>query len=184
MVSRSVNRLAPSESAIQKAYFDWVRIMQLKDARYGLIFAVPNGAATTDNNRKRLTREGLRSGVSDVIGLIPCWIYHGFVAEFKTDCGVVSKAQQMFLKEASLAGYCPFIWRSVDAAIQATELYMSQKIERCSVCGKSGTNPNSERSSSAQSRNLEVGLNGTLEDEDKNSTLPGILQLKEREVLI
>lgn len=129
-------QLEPTESQIQKAYFDWVRVNENRDPRFRLIFACPNGAATSDANRGRLIREGLRNGVSDVIGLFPAWVYHGFVAEFKTKKGRLSKEQKEFLKEASMRGYAPFVWRSVDEAIESTKLYMGQKVDRCITCGR------------------------------------------------
>lgn len=140
-----MRRLEPTESQIQQAYFEWVRLNENKDWRFSQIFAVPNGSNTTENNRARLIAEGLKSGVSDIIGLVPAGIFHGFAAEFKTKTGKLRDEQKDFLKKAAMQGYAAFVWRSVERAIADTELYMQQKVNRCYVCGGNNGRRKTER---------------------------------------
>lgn len=54
------------EDTHQAAYFQWVDSMMLRDPRYGLIYAVPNGGARDEVTAALMKAQGVRKGVPDI----------------------------------------------------------------------------------------------------------------------
>lgn len=83
-----------TESQIQKDCVTWFR------ARYpsieGLFFAVPNGGARNAWTGKVMKDEGVRSGVADLILLVPRNGYAALAIEMKTPTGKQSQSQKEF----------------------------------------------------------------------------------------
>lgn len=113
----------PTEHQIQAAYFDWVRT-QRHDA-FLTCFAVPNGSYKSAASAVKFQREGLTSGVPDVLMLYPCGRYHGLALEFKTAKGKLTANQVTMMQRLSKAGYAVELVRSVDDAIRKTICYLN-----------------------------------------------------------
>ena len=115
------------EHDIQVTFFDWVRIKEKHDWRFCLVFAVPNGARTSWSVAKRLKREGLRKGVSDVIIMAPGTYagksYPGAVIETKAGRNPLSKEQKDWITLADKAGYLVSVMRHPDHMISFLESY-------------------------------------------------------------
>ena len=120
-----------SESAIQKAYFEWVKLMRNVDPRYNLIFSTQNGLKLHSIGQAvKAKAMGLTKGVPDVIGMIPAYNNkgvleaHGFTIEFKSESGTVKLDQKKFLQALADFGYCATVCRSVEEGINQTQIYM------------------------------------------------------------
>jgi len=111
----------------QVAFFEWVTLKRATDARFWLVFHVPNGGHRLARVGAEMKRLGALKGVPDVIGLIPTAKYRGLVAEFKGPKGRVSLEQQFFFECAERAGFACFVWRTVSEAIEQTEEYLSEE---------------------------------------------------------
>lgn len=100
--------LSKSESAIQQAFFAYVRIMTITDKRYKYIFSVPNQGLEGYRGYKhtsKLLLEGMRPGMSDIIIAYPSKGYHAGFIELKTGKNKASEAQLDWIKLATEAGY-------------------------------------------------------------------------------
>lgn len=92
-----------------------------------LLFAVPNGGKRNKLEAVRLKRQGVRSGVADVILLIPKGGFSSLCIEFKTQIGKQSDEQKLFQQQASEVGNKYIVCRSASQAIEELKLYLQQK---------------------------------------------------------
>lgn len=76
-----------------------------------LAFHVPNGEKRDRRTAARLQAMGVRPGVSDFVVIVRGSVH--FV-ELKTEKGVVSSDQKVFLADAETAGCCTHVVRSMD----------------------------------------------------------------------
>lgn len=103
-----------------------------------LLFAVPNGGKrdqVTRTNKKgitsiyspeatRMKNQGVKSGVADVICLIPKKGFASLLIEFKTQTGEQSSEQKKFQEQAESCGSKYVIVRSVGRAIDVLKEYL------------------------------------------------------------
>ena len=117
------NSCKRSESEIQTEFFEKVKLFfpKLPDK---LLFAVPNGGSRHPAEAKRMKGEGIKSGVADVILLVPKKGFASLCLEFKTPKGTQHKEQKIFQKQAEMCGSCYKIVRSVNQAIIEMEKYL------------------------------------------------------------
>lgn len=94
----------------------------------GLLFAVPNGGYRTATTAKIMKAEGVVSGVSDLLLLVPSRQYHGLCIEFKTDKGRQSEAQKEWQRAVELQGFCYRVVRSLDEFIDLLAWYFDNTI--------------------------------------------------------
>jgi len=97
------------EHAIQCA------ICQVLDAHKILYFAVPNGGKRSITTACRLKKEGVKSGVSDLVLLLPDAT--AVFVEVKTPKNGQQDTQKIFQSNVEKLGFKYLIWRSVDDAI-------------------------------------------------------------------
>lgn len=117
------------EDAEQAAVFDWAAYHQ----ELWWMHAIPNGAFLAGDSTaraiqmKRLKRQGLKTGVSDIFLPLPRGGYHGLYIEMKRrkDQGSssVSDEQVQFQKAMIEAGYDCRICYGADEAIGAIKEY-------------------------------------------------------------
>lgn len=72
--------------------------------------------------------EGVVSGVSDLLLLVPSRQYHGLCIEFKTDKGRQSEAQKEWQRAVELQGFCYRVVRSLDEFIDLLAWYFDNTI--------------------------------------------------------
>ena len=103
------------ESEIQQSIIKWFRCNYT--SKEAIICGIPNGAAVSNANRMRLSKEGLYSGFSDLMIISKNRIY--FV-EVKTEAksSKQSKEQKDFEAIVSDFGYKYFIVRSLAQFIE------------------------------------------------------------------
>ena len=90
-----------------------------------LIFAVPNGGSRHIREAANLKRQGVKSGVSDVIVLIPKKGFASLCIEFKTRVGKQSEEQKEFQKQAESCRNKYVVVRSASQAIEELRKYLS-----------------------------------------------------------
>ncbi len=91
----------PTEHQEQAELFRWAEGESVRLPALRMLFAIPNGAGVnhqTSRKGKRfslegakLKKEGMKSGVPDVFGAIPCNGYHGIFIEMKRSQKSLSK---------------------------------------------------------------------------------------------
>ena len=89
-----------------------------------LLLAVPNGGSRNIIEAKNLKAQGVKSGVSDVLLLIPKKGFSCLCMEFKTAVGKQSDEQIEFQKQAEKAGNKYVVVRSVKEAIDTLKWYL------------------------------------------------------------
>jgi hypothetical protein len=118
----------PLERYEQEAYFNWLHYCPKYDgiAIYEHAFAIPNGSFLFGDIAKRaiqghaLARQGVRSGVEDVMILIPVAPYHGLLLEFKRIDGASPAESQLEWhakhRQMGYAVYVPYGFEEAKAA--------------------------------------------------------------------
>lgn len=114
----------PTESQIQCAFFDWVRL-QPKISPY--CFHVPNGGYRNAREGAKFKREGVLSGIPDIVLALPSKAYHGLFLELKSRGGKLSKNQRDFMKRVGAKGYYTNIAFSFEEAQQIIINYLGEK---------------------------------------------------------
>lgn len=122
--SQPRQKRAHPEHDIQVSFFDEVRLRRLRDNRWNLVFAIPNGEIRHWSAAKRLKREGVEPGIPDVFCAVPSGKYAGLWLEFKAPKGSLSDAQKEKAELLRLAGYRVEVVKNTDAAIAIVEEYL------------------------------------------------------------
>ncbi|HCY40413.1 MAG TPA: nuclease [Prolixibacteraceae bacterium] len=115
--------ISHNEADIQSEFFEKVKLFfpKLPDK---LIFAIPNGGSRNPIEARNLKSQGVKSGVSDVILLIPKKGFASLCLEFKIDKGKQSDEQKEFQRQAEACGSKYVIVRSVGSAIETVKEYL------------------------------------------------------------
>lgn len=109
-----------SESAMQKAVFDWI---SLKPTICDFIFHIANEGKRTPSYGKKLKDMGMRPGVSDIFVAIQRKGFGGAWIELKTEQGKLTLLQQKFLCDMKEQGYYTGVCYSIESAISILEWY-------------------------------------------------------------
>lgn len=111
------------EERMQCEFFELVKLCfpKLPDK---LLFAVPNGGSRHIAEAANLKRQGVTSGVADVILLIPKKGYASLCIEFKTQKGIQSNEQKEFQRQAENCRSKYVIARSAQQGIEELKKYL------------------------------------------------------------
>lgn len=94
--------------------------------RGGCLFAVPNGGHRNIQTARNLKAEGVTSGVSDLLLLVPKREYHGLCVEVKTPVGRQSDNQKNWQRIIEAQGYKYCIVRSLDEFAELVRWYLNE----------------------------------------------------------
>lgn len=94
--------------------------------RGGCLFAVPNGGHRNIQTARNLKAEGVTSGVSDLLLLVPKREYHGLCIEVKTPVGRQSENQKNWQRIIEAQGYRYEIVRSLDEFAELVRWYLDE----------------------------------------------------------
>jgi hypothetical protein len=94
--------------------------------RGGCLFAVPNGGHRNIQTARSLKAEGVTSGVSDLLLLVPKREYHGLCIEVKTPVGRQSENQKSWQRAIEAQGYKYSIVRSLDEFVELVRWYLNE----------------------------------------------------------
>lgn len=119
--SERVHLKIPGESEYQHQarLHSWLRKLGM------LHFAPANEGKRTEAETRRLTAVGFTSGVLDVWILEPRQPYHGLILELKTERGMVSGAQEYWLRELSQRSYKAVVSWSFEESVKLVEDYLA-----------------------------------------------------------
>ena len=94
--------------------------------RGGCLFSVPNGGHRNIQTARSLKAEGVTSGVSDLLLLVPKRDYHGLCVEVKTPVGRQSDNQKNWQRIIEAQGYRYEIVRSLDDFAELLRWYLDE----------------------------------------------------------
>lgn len=115
----------PTESQEQIALFEWVEYAMARYPELKLLFHVPNGELRNKVVAARLKKEGVRSGVPDLVLPVARGGYHGLYIEMKRiRHGKVSKDQREWLDALNEQNYCAIVCKGADEAQEAIVRYL------------------------------------------------------------
>ena len=105
-----------------------VLYFRLQYPQYRLnLFAVPNGTYKKAVAQRIFKEEGLLSGVSDLILLLPKGIYHGLLIEMKAEKGKQSPTQKQWQQHIEQFGYKYVVCYSLDDFIKEIKMYLNNE---------------------------------------------------------
>ena len=113
------------EHRIQCAIVKWF-YYAYPQYRGGCMFAVPNGGHRNIQTARSLKAEGVTSGVSDLLLLVPKREYHGLCVEVKTPVGRQSENQKNWQRIIEAQGYRYEIVRSLDEFVELVRWYLNE----------------------------------------------------------
>jgi len=113
------------EHRIQCAIVKWF-YYAYPQYRGGYLFAVPNGGHRNIQTARSLKAEGVTSGVSDLLLLVPKREYHGLCVEVKTPVGRQSENQKNWQRIIEAQGYRYEIVRSLDEFVELVRWYLNE----------------------------------------------------------
>lgn len=112
------------EDDLQMACIEWFDLAYPKLSK--LLFHVPNQRKQDVIKGARLKKMGLRSGVADLILLIPKGRYHGMCIEMKSTKGKLSDNQKEWLQQAKMNDYFCSVCYDFDSFKIEIEIYLRQ----------------------------------------------------------
>jgi len=121
--TKSKRVISHEEADIQSEFFKRLKLFfpTLPDK---LVFAIPSGGSRHKLEAINLKRQGVKSGISDVILLMPKNGFASLCLEFKTEKGKQSDEQKEFQRQAEMCGNKYVVVRSVAGAIETVKEYM------------------------------------------------------------
>ena len=113
----------------QVQFVAWFRLTYPDLAR--LLYAIPNGVATSKANGARLKAEGVTAGIPDLCLAVPRNGHHGLYIEMKRSDGLgrVSKSQHELIDLLRRQGYQVSVCHGADEARSVATLYLGQNAE-------------------------------------------------------
>ena len=114
------------EDDIQSAFFDWVRLAQHKFPDLALMFHPANGGQRNIREAARLKKQGVISGVPDVMFPRSNSIFHGLAIEFKSKTGKLSKNQAEYIDMLILNNWSVHVCHDARAAVEIVKKYIGE----------------------------------------------------------
>lgn len=112
-----------SEHSMQAAVIDWALLQAPSLPALAALFAVPNGARVVPSVALRLKREGMRSGIPDLILPVPAGEFIGLNVEMKTPEGSISPDQRAWHAALRALGHRVEVCRSIESAVAVLREY-------------------------------------------------------------
>jgi hypothetical protein len=114
-----------AESKLQIACVQWFRLSYPQYKR--LLFHVPNGGYRSKVTAAIMKREGVVSGVADLLLLAPNGKYNGLCIEMKTPKGRQSELQKLWENAVVEENYKYEIVRNIEQFMEVINQYMYDK---------------------------------------------------------
>ncbi len=115
-----------NESQLQQCCVKWFRLQYPGLSR--VLFAVPNGGKRLKTEASIMFGEGVVSGVSDLILLVPNKTYHALCIELKWGDGKQTDNQRIWQEAVEGLGYKYVICRTFDEFYSEVNGYLSDTI--------------------------------------------------------
>lgn len=127
LVPRKTKAVRIPETKIQQSVVQWFKERYSDIYETGAFFAVPNEGKRSIATASRMRAEGMVSGVSDLILLVPKGGFHGLCIEMKAIGGKLTDKQRDWLKHRAKSGYMTAVCYSLDDAMSVIDTYFSLK---------------------------------------------------------
>ena len=112
------------EHHLQKALFEWMKLVGYKYPELDLAFAIPNGGHRHMSVARKLKEEGVKAGVPDIFIPVPSGIFHGMFIECKIKPNKLTNNQTNMIKMLERIGYCCVVVYELEEAINHITKYM------------------------------------------------------------
>jgi len=109
-----MRRKYPTESQVQKAFFQQVRMLQPANDVWEMVMATPNQDTGNENYRMNMANEGMAAGFPDISVLLPRMPFHGLYIELKVGRNKPTKKQIAWLYRLQRKGYLAVCIRTYD----------------------------------------------------------------------
>lgn len=121
-----MTRVIPTEHQEQCALFEWAAWMAKRIPELHLMHAIPNGGKRDIRTAAMLKAEGVKPGVPDIFLPVSRGGKHGLYIELKRRRGgVVSKAQEAWIRALTNQGYMCAVCHGAEAAKDEIMAYMA-----------------------------------------------------------
>ncbi len=114
------------ESNLQQGCVSWFNLQYPQ--YYGLLFAVPNGGKRNIITATIQKREGVISGVADLIFLVQKNGFNGLCIEMKYGNGKQSEKQKIWQEKVTQQGYAYVVCNSVESFMLTINNYINEKV--------------------------------------------------------
>jgi hypothetical protein len=116
----------PTEAEEQKLLINWSDVMSRRWPELRLLFHIPNGGSRNAREAKNLKEQGVKPGVPDLFLPVARHGYHGLFIELKRrKNGKLSDEQEKMLGNLREQGYCAWVCKGADSAIELITGYLS-----------------------------------------------------------
>lgn len=113
---KDIREKEKSEHRTQSELFSWIRQNRNSISGLDCFFAVPNGGHRHEKVGWKMVKEGLETGVPDILGLSPSRGYHGMALEMKVKGNTPTKNQEKWLNKLVDNNYYVVVCWSEDVA--------------------------------------------------------------------
>lgn len=114
-----------SEETEQIEFMQWAKLHEDQYPELRWMFHVPNGGRRSRWEAIAFKQMGVKSGVSDLIMLVPRGKYNGLIIEMKFGSNGLSEEQKAFLHFQLNNGYCCVVCYSSAVAKELVRTYLS-----------------------------------------------------------
>lgn len=113
------------ESGNQEALFEWAQyqIQDMPELEY--MYHVPNGGKRDKATEVALKRQGVKSGVPDIVLPVPRGGFHGLYIELKVGKNKATKNQERWLEFLNSQGYYAIVCYGWQQAAQEIIKYLN-----------------------------------------------------------
>ncbi len=113
----------------QAALMQYAELMAQKDARWEMLFSIPNGGKRHIVTAQRLKKEGAKAGIPDLMLAVPCGCYSGLFLEMKSKKGRLTETQEDWTRRLEKWGYKVAVCYGWIEAKETIEKYLALKHE-------------------------------------------------------
>ncbi len=107
----------------------WCELENGATPELALIFAIPNGTATSERIGARMKAEGVKKGVPDLMLPVPRGGYSGLFIEMKTPTGHFREEQRRWCLDLRNQSYAVEVCRSFAEALEVVRAYLKETYE-------------------------------------------------------
>lgn len=119
------NCICLSEDEEQEKLFDWAKLYECRYPELRALFHIPNGGLRDVRVAKKLKRQGVKPGVSDLFLSAPKGQYHGLYIEMKIKGNHATDKQIEWLRLVKDYGYATAICYGYQEARNTILKYLS-----------------------------------------------------------
>ena len=121
-----MNLYTPTEAQEQTAVFNWAAVMVRRWPELRLLHHIPNGGSRNAREAHNLRMQGVKAGIPDIFLPVARGGWHGLYIEMKRrKGGRLSDEQAAMLEALRKQGYCAWVCKGADSAIELITGYLS-----------------------------------------------------------